>query len=55
MPEAARAPACVLVGNLEYCLRKQDGKIAIGTCLTEDDIERLKTDDELLGFAKFHG
>ena len=56
MPETVRWQSLVPVESIECCLlREQDGKIAIGICLREDDIERLKTDDELLRFAKFDG
>ena len=53
MPETVRWQPFVPMESIDCCLlRKWDG---LGICLREDDIERLKTDDELLRFAKFHG
>lgn len=46
----------MLVERLEcWVLKKRDGGIAGGICLGEDDVERLRTGDELSGFAKSGG
>jgi trichothecene 3-O-acetyltransferase len=51
LPNAVRRPRFVPVQSLVYFMpRARDGEIAVAMCLQEEDMERLKADEE---FAKY--
>jgi hypothetical protein len=57
-PKAVRRPAFTEGARegLVYFLPKTlDGEIAVGVCLREADLERLKTDEEFAKFGRYIG
>lgn len=56
MPECVRRPQFTPAESLVYFMPKaRDGGIAVGLCLRDDDLERLKTDAEFAKYATFVG
>lgn len=55
-PEAVRRPAFVPVESLFYLMPKRpDGEIAVAMCLREEDLERLKADEEFMKYSTYVG
>ena len=55
-PEAVRRPLFDTVESLVYLLPKSlDGEIAVAVCLRDEDLERLRADEELAKYGKFVG
>ena len=55
-PVAVRRPRFTPVESLIYLMPKTpEGEIAVAVCLREDDIERLKTDEQFMRYAKYVG
>jgi hypothetical protein len=57
-PEAVRRPrfaAGAREGLVYFLPRALDGEIAVGVCLRDDDLERLKADEEFTKFATYIG
>ena len=55
-PEAVRRPQFEPVESLIYLMPKTlDGGIAVGICLRDEDMERLKADEEFARYGKFIG
>ena len=53
-PEAVRRPQFDPVESLVYLMpKKEDGEIAVGICLRDEDMERLKVDEEFVEFCKY--
>lgn len=53
-PEAVRRPQFVPVESLIYFMPKRlDGEIAVGICLRDEDMERLRTDDEFVKYGTY--
>ncbi|OAP60481.1 hypothetical protein AYL99_05483 [Fonsecaea erecta] len=55
-PEAVRRPQFVPVESLFYLMpRKPNGEIAAALCLREEDLERLRRDEEFIKYAVYVG
>jgi len=55
-PEAVRRPQFTPVESLVYLMpKKADGEIVVGLCLRDEDLNRLRADEELTKFASFIG
>ena len=55
-PEAVRRPRFDTVESLVYLLpRASNGEIAVGMCLRDEDLERLKADESFAKYAKYIG
>ena len=55
-PEAVRRPRFDPVEGLIYLMpRRRDGEIVVGICLRNEDLDRLKADEEFAKFATFVG
>ncbi|KAK9363908.1 transferase family-domain-containing protein [Lipomyces starkeyi] len=55
-PEALRRPQFVPVESLMYLMPKAlDGEIALGICLRDEDMERLRADEEFAKYATYIG
>jgi hypothetical protein len=55
-PEAVRRPRFDPFESLGYFMpRARDGEIAVGVCLREEDLERLRADEEFSRYAVFVG
>ena len=55
-PESVRRPLFVAVESLLYLMPKtRDGEIAVSICLRDEDLERLRTDEEFVKYAKYIG
>lgn len=55
-PEAVRRPRFGAVESLIYLMpRAPDGEIAVGFCLRDDDMERLRADEHFGMYARFVG
>ena len=55
-PESVRRPQFVPVESLIYLMPKRlDGEIAIAVCLRNEDMERLKADEEFTKYGKYIG
>ena len=55
-PEAVRRPRFDPVEGLIYLMpRRRDGEIAVGMCLRDKDLERLRADEDLANYATFVG
>lgn len=55
-PEAVRRPQFTPFEGLGYLIPKRpDGEIAVMICLQDEDLERLKADEEFVKFGKFIG
>ncbi|KAK9327475.1 transferase family-domain-containing protein [Lipomyces starkeyi] len=55
-PEAVRRPRFVPVESLMYLMPKApDGEIALGICLRDEDMERLRADEEFATYATYIG
>jgi len=55
-PEAVRRPQFDPVESLMYLMpKRQDGDIALAICLRDEDMERLKIDNEFLTYARYIG
>lgn len=55
-PEAVRRPQFVPVESLLYLMPKAlDGEIAVGICLRDEDMERLRADEEFGRYATYIG
>ena len=56
LPEAVRRPQFkTLEGFVYFMPRKHDGEIAVAICLHEEDMERLKVDENFIKFARYDG
>lgn len=56
LPVAVRRPQFTAVESLMYLMpRRPDGEYVAGLCLREEDMERLKTDQEFAKYATFIG
>lgn len=54
--DCVRRPQFVPVESLIYLMPKRlDGEIAVGICLTVEDMERLKSDEEFTEYGKYIG
>ncbi|EON61793.1 hypothetical protein W97_01010 [Coniosporium apollinis CBS 100218] len=54
--EAVRRPHFTPVESLVYLMpRALDGEIAVAVCLRDEDMERLRADEEFVKYAKFVG
>ncbi|CAM1503534.1 Fc.00g011250.m01.CDS01 [Cosmosporella sp. VM-42] len=55
-PESVRRPQFTPLESLLYLLPKApDGEIAVAACLREEDMERLRKDEEFMKYGKFIG
>ena len=55
-PEAVRRPQFTPVESLIYLMPKApDGEIAVGVCLRDEDMERLRSDEEFVEYARYIG
>lgn len=55
-PEAVRRPHFVPVESLIYLMPKRpDGEIAVTICLTDDDMDRLKADEDFTRYGVYVG
>lgn len=55
-PEAVRRPQFVPVESLIYLMpRRLDGEIAVGICLRDEDMERLRADEEFSKYGRYIG
>ncbi|KIX95484.1 uncharacterized protein Z520_08604 [Fonsecaea multimorphosa CBS 102226] len=55
-PEAVRRPQFVPVESLFYLMpKRQDGEIAAALCLREEDLDRLRKDEEFMKYAVYVG
>jgi len=55
-PEAVRRPSFEAWAGLAYFMPKDsDGSIAVAMCLREDDLARLRSDEEFCGFCTYVG
>jgi hypothetical protein len=55
-PEAVRRPATIAVEGLMYLMpKRKNGEIALGLCLRDEDMERLKMDQRFIQYARFIG
>lgn len=55
-PEAVRRPRFEPVESLIYLMpRAPDGEIAVGLCLRDEDMERLRADEQFGMYARFVG
>lgn len=55
-PEAVRRPRFVPVESLIYLMpRTLDGEIAVAICLRDEDMERLRADEEFVKYARYIG
>lgn len=55
-PEAVRRPQFVPVESLIYLMpRALDGEIAVGICLRDEDMERLRADEEFATYGRYIG
>ena len=55
-PEAVRRPQFEPVESLIYLMpRTLDGEIAVGICLRDEDMERLRADEEFAKYARYIG
>lgn len=55
-PEAVRRPQFEPVESLIYLMpRTLDGEIAVGICLRDEDMERLKADEEFAKYGRYIG
>ena len=55
-PEAVRRPRFIPFESLFYLLPKAlDGEIAVALCLRDEDLERLKADEEFARYGRFRG
>lgn len=55
-PEAVRRPQFEPVESLIYLMpRTLDGEIAVGICLRDEDMERLRADEEFAKYGKYIG
>lgn len=55
-PEAVRRPRFAPLQSFVYFMpRACDGEIAVAICLREEDMERLKVDEEFVKYARHHG
>jgi trichothecene 3-O-acetyltransferase len=55
-PESVRRPLFIPVESLIYLLPKTlDGEISVALCLRDEDMERLKADDEFTKYAVYVG
>lgn len=53
-PEAVRRPQFDPVESLIYLMpRAPDGEIAVGFCLRDEDMERLRADEEFAKYGKY--
>ena len=56
LPEAVRRPRFkILEGFVYFMPRKCTGEIAVAMCLREEDMERLKVDEQFTKFARYDG
>ncbi|KAL9080554.1 MAG: hypothetical protein Q9157_000696 [Trypethelium eluteriae] len=56
LPEAVRRPRFALLEGFVYFMpRRRDGEIAVAMCLQEEDMERLKVDEQFTQFARYNG
>ncbi|KAH8656241.1 putative trichothecene 3-O-acetyltransferase [Tricladium varicosporioides] len=54
MPECVRRPQLIPVESLGYLMPKdREGGIAVAICLRDDDMERLRGDEEFLKYGEF--
>ncbi|KAH6673672.1 putative trichothecene 3-O-acetyltransferase [Halenospora varia] len=54
MPECVRRPQLIPVESLGYLMPKdREGGIAVAICLRDDDMKRLRGDEELLKYGEF--
>ena len=55
-PEAVRRPQFEPVESLIYLMpRRPDGEITVGICLSDEDMERLRADEELGKYGTYIG
>ena len=55
-PEAVRRPQFEPVESLIYLMpRTLDGEITVGICLRDEDMERLKADEEFAKYGRYIG
>jgi hypothetical protein len=55
-PEAVRRPQFEPVGSLIYLMpRTLDGEIAVAICLRDEDMERLRADEDFAKYGKYIG
>ena len=55
-PESVRRPQFLPVESLIYLMPKtRDGDIAVGLCLRDEDMERLRADEEFAKYARYIG
>jgi trichothecene 3-O-acetyltransferase len=55
-PEAVRRPQFMPVESLFYLMpRRPDGEIAVALCLRDEDLERLKMDEEFMKYSEYVG
>ena len=55
-PECVRRPQFVPVESLVYLMpRALDGEIAVAICLRDEDMERLKADEEFVRYGSYVG
>ena len=55
-PEAVRRPQFTVVESLFYLMpKREDGEIAVALCLRQEDLERLKEDEEFGTYATYIG
>ncbi|MCJ1312823.1 hypothetical protein MMC25_006499 [Agyrium rufum] len=53
-PVAVRRPQFVAVESLSYLMpRALDGEIALAICLRDEDMERLRTDEEFIKYGRY--
>ena len=55
-PDSVRRPQFVPVESLIYLMPKRlDGEIAVGICLRNEDMERLRADEEFAKYGRYIG